>query len=87
MLNYEVLNFTLKDMIILFRSIIFLIDLCQLTTEFQPDEIQENIWPSIQSIENFKYEEIRNTQIRHFFSKSEDRTLLIYRFINFAKIC
>ncbi len=49
--------------------------------------MQENIWLSIQSIENFKYKEIQNTQIRHFFLKSEDRTLLIYRFINFVKIC
>ncbi|SRR6266542_2445377 len=75
MLNYGVLNFTLKDMIVLLYSWLIL---CQLTIEFQLDEMQENIWPSTQSIENFKYEKIRNIQIRHFFSKSEDRTLLIY---------
>ena len=56
-LNYGVPNFTLKNVIVLFRSIIFLVDLCQLTTEFQSEEMQENIWPSIRSIENSKYKE------------------------------
>ena len=57
MLNYEIPNFTLKNVIVLFQSIIFLVDLYQLTTEFQPEEMQENIWPSTRSIENSKYKE------------------------------
>ena len=40
MLNYGVPNFTIKVMTVLFRYIIFLADLCQLTTEFQPEEMQ-----------------------------------------------
>ena len=72
MSSYGVPNFTLKNVIVLFRSIIFLVDLCQLTTEFQPEEMQENIWPSTRSIENSKYKEESGIHKSDIFSKSED---------------
>jgi len=34
MLNYRIPNFILKDMIVLFQSIIFLVNLYQLITKF-----------------------------------------------------